>query len=94
MLSEKEFERLQKLACIKLNPKDKKKLWDQLIGIIDFLDQLKGVKINEAKIDELKLDNSLRITSWIKLSDCTDALLSNVKHNILNNNIVIKSVLN
>lgn len=94
MLSEKEFERLQKLACIKLNPDDKKKLWDQLINIIDFLDQLKNIKINEIEITKIKLNNSLRIVSWIKKYDNTDGLLSNVKHNIVNNNIVIKSVLN
>ncbi len=94
MLDEKEFERLQKLACIKLNPKDKKKLWDQLINIIDFLDQLKNIEINQMEIQQLKLDNSLRIISWVKQYNNIDWLLVNVKHNKVHNNIVIKSVLN
>lgn len=94
MLSEKEFDRLQKLACIKLNIQDKKKLWDQLTNIIDFLDQLKNIKINKTEIEILKLDNSLRVVSWIREYKDSNWLLSNVKHNIVNNNIVVKSVLN
>jgi aspartyl/glutamyl-tRNA(Asn/Gln) amidotransferase C subunit len=94
MLDEKEFERLQKLACIKLNPKDKKKLWNQLVNIIEFLDQLKNIEINQIEIEQLKLDNSLRIISWVTQYNNIDWLLVNVKHNKIHNNIVIKSVLN
>lgn len=101
MLNEKEFDRLQKLACIKLDIQDKKKLWDQLTNIIDFLDKLKNIKVNlstgqecQTEIEKLKLDNSLRVVSWIRECEDSNWLLSNVKHNIVNNNIVVKSVLN
>ncbi len=96
MLSELEFDRLQKLACIKLNPKEKKKLWDQLVNIIEFLDKLKNmsnVPLDESSKNDIKLKNSLRVISGIKGYDNVDLLLSNVKHNKVNNNIVIKSVL-
>jgi len=98
MLSEEEFDRLQKLACIKLNPKEKKKLWDQLVNIIDFLDKLKNINMSnvplgESSKNDIKLKNSLRVISWTKWYDNIDLLLSNIKHNKVNNNIVIKSVL-
>ena len=97
MLSEKEFERLQKLACIKLTLQEKKKLWDQLVNIIDFLDQLKNIKIDlpvkQTDPIKIKLDNSLRVISWVKKYNDINWLLDNVKHNKINNNIVIKSVL-
>lgn len=96
MLSEEEFDRLQKLACIKLNPKEKKKLWDQLVNIIEFLDKLKNMSnelLDQPKIDDIKFKNSLRVISWTKWYDNVDLLISNVKHNKVNNNIVIKSVL-
>jgi aspartyl/glutamyl-tRNA(Asn/Gln) amidotransferase C subunit len=93
MLSERELDHLQKLACIKLNPKEKKKLWEQLINIIDFLDQLNKIKIDQKEINNLKLNNSLRVLSWIKKYDNVGDLLENVNHNKTNKNIVIKSVL-
>ena len=93
MLSERELDHLQKLACIKLNPKEKKKLWEQLINIIDFLDQLNKIKIDQKEINNLKLNNSLRVLSWIKKHDNVGDLLENVNHNKTNKNIVIKSVL-
>jgi aspartyl/glutamyl-tRNA(Asn/Gln) amidotransferase C subunit len=93
MLSERELDHLQKLACIKLNTKEKKKLWEQLINIIDFLDQLNKIKIDQKEINNLKLNNSLRVLSWVKKHDNVGDLLENVGHNKTNKNIVIKSVL-
>lgn len=100
MLSEKEFERLQKLACIKLSPQEKKKLGDQLVNIIDFLDQLNDIKINlpdskaTDKVEMVDFSNPLRVISGVREYAWVESLLGNVKHNKSNNNIVIKSVLN
>jgi len=46
MFNEVELERLQKLACIKLDNKNRQKLLEQLANIISFLDQLKEIKID------------------------------------------------
>jgi len=95
MFNENEFNHLQKLACIKLNLQEKKKLWVQLINIIDFLDQLKNIKINisEIWIEDFKVNNFLKTISWIKQYENVNWLLKNVKYCKFNNNIVIKSVL-
>jgi hypothetical protein len=54
---------------------------------------MSNVPLDESSKNDIKLKNSLRVISGIKGYDNVDLLLSNVKHNKVNNNIVIKSVL-
>lgn len=84
-----EIKRLQKLSCISLSPEEEQKLWKQLPDIIGFLNQLpyvESVAKNEGKL-------TLRTISGIKEHTDSKKILRNVKHEIINNSIVIKSVL-
>ena len=90
-----EIPHLQKLACISLSPEQEKKLWAQLTEIIGFLGQLPETKLKtenwKLKITEAKL--TLRTIIGTKESSDSKKILKNVKHEIVNNSIVIKSVL-
>jgi Asp-tRNA(Asn)/Glu-tRNA(Gln) amidotransferase C subunit len=96
-----EIKRLQKLSCIALSPEQEQKLWAQLSDIIGFLGQLPEPKLRienwrvheggKLKIAEEKL--TLRTIAGAKESLDSKKILQNVKHPIINNSIVIKSVL-
>lgn len=92
-LTDKELERLQKLAAIELSPEEQKKLGSQLQSIVSFLDKLQEVKIDWVIWIDEHIDNPLRTLEWVVESEDTQALLDNVKHEKINNSIVIKSVL-
>jgi len=88
------IKRLQKLSCIKLSPEQEKKLWAQLIDIIAFLGQLPETKWttnNEQLTMKDKL--TLRTIAGVKENAESKKILRNVKHEVVNNSIVIKSVL-
>jgi Asp-tRNA(Asn)/Glu-tRNA(Gln) amidotransferase C subunit len=87
-----ELIRLQKLSCIALSPEEEKKFWTQLNDIIWFLGQLPDTKGN---IDlKTKANNiSLRTIEGVKEDQNGKKLMKNVKHEVVNNSIVIKSVL-
>lgn len=88
-----EIKRLQKLSCLSLSPEEEKKLWAQLKNIIEFLGKLPQTK--EVSWDKKRKDKlTLRTISWITQNADTKKLLNNVHHPIVNNSIVIKSVLN
>ncbi|MCX6825051.1 MAG: hypothetical protein NTY80_02390 [candidate division SR1 bacterium] len=88
-----EIKRLQKLSCISLSPEKEKKFGDQLTEIIGFLGQLPETKkIGGTKDTKNKL--TLRTNKGERGDVDTKKLLRNVKHEIVNNAIVIKSVLN
>ncbi|MCF7835340.1 hypothetical protein K9M48_04860 [Candidatus Gracilibacteria bacterium] len=91
MLNEKEFERLQKLACIKLEEEEKNKLFNQIGNIVMFLDKLNDLNL-ENNIN-IKQENNLRTISGSNNFENKEGLLNNVKHKKINNTIVIKSVL-
>lgn len=90
-----QIKHLQKLSCIALSPQEEKKFWSQLNDIIGFLGQLPKTKMNNEwwiMNDDGKL--SLRTIKGVKESSDSKKILQNVKHPIVNNSIVIKSVLN
>ena len=92
-LTEEEFEKLQKLACIKLSDDEKEKFWNQLESIINFLDELGKLDLSwdiELWEDDV---NNLRTITWTEYFEDKDKLLQNVDHKLVNNSIVIKSVL-
>jgi aspartyl/glutamyl-tRNA(Asn/Gln) amidotransferase C subunit len=93
VLDQKELKRLQKLACISLSPEEQVKLGNQLQGIISFLDTLQEIKISCEQKQTDTSENPLRTWKGVRKFDDTKALLQNVKHEKINNSIVIKSVL-
>ncbi len=90
-----ELKHLQKLSCIALSPEQEKNLWSQLNDIIGFLGQLPNTEVNSEQWT-VKSDGklSLRTIAGVKESSDSKKILTNVKHPIVNNSIVIKSVLN
>ena len=92
-LTEEELNKLQKLACIRLNDEEKDKLWNQLESIITLLDELGKLDLSgDIAVDENDLNN-LRTISETREREDKDKLLQNVEHKLLNNSVVIKSVL-
>ncbi len=92
-LTEEELNKLQKLACIRLNEKEKEKFWNQLESIITLLDELGKLDLSgDIDVDENDLNN-LRTISGTREREDKDKLLQNVEHKLLNNSVVIKSVL-
>lgn len=90
-----QLKHLQKLSCIALYSEEEKKFWKQLNDIIGFLGQLPETKVNSEKW-KVKNDGklSLRTIAGVRESADSKKILTNVKHPIVNNSIVIKSVLN
>jgi len=93
ILDKNELDRLQKLSCIRLSLEEQAKLWIQISGIIAFLNKLNEIKIDKNGWTSIKIENPLRTLEWTHAFDDTKALLQNVKHEKINNSIVIKSVL-
>lgn len=92
-LTEKELEKLQKLACIKLNQEEKDKLWNQLENIITLLDELGKLDLwNESLVLDQEVNN-LKTIYGTNNSEDKDKLFQNVEHEIINNSIVIKSAI-
>ena len=87
-----ELKRLQKLSCISLSPEQEKKFWSQLGDIIGFLGQLPDIKW-DANSNISKNTLTLRTIEGVQESSENKKILKNVKHPIVNNSIVIKSVL-
>lgn len=88
-----EIKHLQKLSCISLSPEEEKKLWKQLINIIEFLWKLpesKGVSWDKKREGKL----TLRTIKGIGEDSDTKKIFKNIQHPIVNNSIAIKSVLN
>ena len=89
----KDSKRLQKLSCISLTPEQEQKFWAQLNDIIGFLGQLPQTKDHTPSNDNKK---NLTLKTIQGAHQCVDTqkILKNVQHEIVNNSIVIKSVLN
>ncbi len=92
-LTEEELNKLQKLACIRLNEEEKEKFWNQLESIITLLDELGKLDLSgDIDIDENDINN-LRTISGTQDWENKEKLLQNVEHKLVNNSVVIKSVL-
>jgi len=89
-----QIQHLQKLSCISLSPEQEKKLWKQLTDIVGFLGKLPNTKIKDEGW-RIKDDGKLSLRTIAGVRENTDSkkILQNVKHEIVNNSIVIKSVL-
>jgi len=88
-----EIKRLQKLSCIALSVEQEDKLWKQLEGIIALLGQLPETNVSISKPKDSRSKLSLRTIAGVKEDVNSKKLMTNVKHTIVNNSILIKSVL-
>jgi len=91
-LSDKEFNKLQKLANISFSVDEKEVFLEKLEWVIDFLGQLKKQWLVDEEQWKLDLEYLLKTNSWINEYENSKWLLDNVKHEIVNNSIVVKSV--
>ena len=91
-LKKEEFAHLQKLANINLDDSEQEKFLEKLEPVISKLDELSKVDISDIK-EDLQLDNTLRTLDWPKDFPNKKELMDNVEHDIINNSVVIKSVL-
>ncbi|MEI7562180.1 MAG: hypothetical protein WCJ39_00165 [bacterium] len=82
---------MQKLANIRLNDSEEKKLGAQLENIIQFLGQLNNLPARVHQ--DIKPEHTLRTRSGCRQGMDSKKLLANVQHPIINNSIEIKSVL-
>lgn len=90
-LSQKELEHLQNLSCLSLTPAEQEKFAGKMDAIIDFLGKLP--KIDKIDSKNKKISHSLQPISGVHLCEDTPDLLKNVQHPLMNNSVVIKSVM-
>jgi len=88
-LSVQELQHLEKLANIKINDNETSTFLNKLDNIIDKLHELD--KIDTSWINDLTVWNTLRCIPGNKDFENKQWILSNAKHEIINNSIVIKS---
>lgn len=91
-LSISELKHLETLSCIQLTDTEQDKFINQLDGIITFLGQLKDIDVSNIW-DNIDIENTLKTHKWVEKFENTKWIISNVKHEIINNSIVIKSVM-
>lgn len=92
-LNKNELKKLQDLSCIMLNPKEEEQFLDKLENIITMLEQCQSVEIDESVEDTGFYDTSLPLQKWVDQSDDAKDMLQNVEHEVINNSVVVKSVL-
>lgn len=83
---------LEKLACIKINSQEEGIFLEKLDSIVNKLDELNQFDTDGIYLDR-PIDNPLRIIHGTKDFSWKDDIIKNVKHDVVNNSIVIKSAL-
>ena len=91
-LTKEELKHLQKLSNVNIDESWEEKFLSKLDSVIWMLDKLNSVNISG--IQEINwLWNTLRVIEWTKDFPNKKEILENVKHDVINNSIVIKSAL-
>lgn len=91
-LTQQELEHLEKLSNVNIDDSQKEKFLKKLDSVIWMLDTLNS--IDTSNISEINwLWTTLRTIPWIKDFSNKKEILQNVKHDVINNSIVIKSAL-
>ena len=91
-LTKEELRHLQTLSNVNIDESWEEKFLLKLDSVIWMLDKLNT--IDTSNINEVKwLWNTLRVISWTKDFPNKREILGNVKHEVINNSIVIKSAL-
>lgn len=90
-LTQEELQKLQRLSAISLEWPEQEKFKSQLWDIINFLGELDQLDLSDIDTELESQGLTLRAIEWIE--ECDDDLLQNVEHEVINNSVVIKSVL-
>jgi len=93
-LADQEFEKLQNLACISFDSEEKKIFLEKLEGVIEFLWQLKNVSVVSDEVKGTSDNKYLEPKEGVEEYDDPKGLLRNVEHEVMNESVVVKSVLN
>ncbi len=91
-LTKEELLHLQKLANINLDQSWQEEFLKKLEPVISKLDELSKVDISDIK-EYSTADNTLRVLDWPEDFPHKKELIDNVEHEVINNSVVIKSVL-
>ena len=91
-LTNEELKHLQKLSNVNIDESWEEKFLSKLDSVIWMLDMLNT--IDTSNITEINwLWNTLRVIPWTKDFSGKKEILENVKHDVINNSILIKSAL-
>lgn len=91
-ITKDELKHLQTLSAINIDESWEEKFLSKLDSVIWMLDKLNSVDISE--VNEINwLGNKLRTIPWVRDFQNKKELLENVKHEVINNSILVKSAL-
>ena len=91
-LTNQELKHLQKLSNVNIDKSGEQKFLSKLDSVIEMLDKLNTIDTSDVR--EINwLGNSLRVIPWTKDFSNKKEILANVKHEVVNNSILIKSAL-
>lgn len=91
-ITKDELKHLQTLSAINIDESWEEKFLSKLDSVIWMLDKLNAVDISE--VNEINwLGNKLRAIPWVRDFQNKKELLENVKHEVINNSILVKSAL-
>lgn len=91
-LTQGQLNHLQKLSNITLDESEQENFLQKLDPIIAKLDELWQVDTSNL-IEDFSQDNTLRILDWPLEFPNKKEIMNNVEHEVVNNSVVIKSVL-
>ncbi len=95
-ITEQQLEHIQRLSNISLKDTEKEIFLQKLEPIISKLDELNKVDTSSIVWDSIP-ENTLRVLDqtfdWEKQKKIVANIIKNVQHEVINNSIVIKSVL-
>lgn len=91
-LTQEWLKHLEKLSNITIDKNQEDKFLSKLDSVINMLDKLNEIDTSDVS-DSYWLWNSLRVISWNTDFPNKKEIIWNVKHDVINNSIVIKSTL-
>lgn len=91
-LTTKELEHLENLCNVHIEESQQENFLKKLDSIVNKLNELNLIDTSDINIQD-NIQKSLRILWWISDFPNKKELLDNVKHEVINNSIVIKSAL-
>ena len=91
-LTKQEFQHLEKLASVNIDENQEDKFLAKLDSVVDKLQDLNMVDTSDI-VDMDSQSNTLRVIWWTNDFPNKKWIIDNVKHDVINNSIVIKSAL-
>lgn len=91
-LTKEELQHLEKLANVSIDSDQEDKFLSKLDSVVDKLNDLNMVDTSNV-MDVQDPSNTLRVIWWTRDFENKKWIIDNVKHDVVNNSIVIKSAL-